>query len=76
MMKSREELIEEFEEWTKKYIEADEHLKSLLPHISDLSRGERLQPLMITDKWLADVKEAEEAVGTALAMMRDIMDQL
>ena len=53
-MKSREELIEEFEEWTKKYIEADEHLKSLLPHISDLSRGERLQPLVITDKWLAD----------------------
>ena len=54
-MRSREDLIEEFEEWTKRYIEADEHLKSLLPHISDLSRGERLQPLVITDKWLADV---------------------
>ncbi len=75
-MKSREALIEEFEEWAEKYVKADEHLRSLLPHISDLSRGERLHPLMIADKWLADVKEAEEAVGTALAMMRDIMDQL
>ena len=75
-MRSRDELIQEFEDWTKKYVEADKHLKSLLPHISKLSKGERLQPLIVTDQRLVDAKEAEEAVGTALAMMRDILDQL
>ena len=75
-METREQLLKEHAEWTVKYVKADEHLKSLLPPIADLSKGEKLQPFIPTEESLAEFSSAERDINTALTKLREIMEKL
>jgi len=75
-METKEELLKEHAKWTVKYVKADEHLKSLLPPVADLSKGEKLQPFIPTEESLAEFSRAEEDVKTALNKLREILEKL
>ena len=75
-MSTKEQLLKEYTEWTVKYVKADERLKSLLPHVSEVSRGEEFQPFIPTEESLAEIANAEEDVNTARGKLREILDKL
>ena len=75
-METKEELMKEYAKWTAKYIKADEYLKSLLPPVVDLSKGEKLQPFILTEESLAEFERAEKDVETALNKLREILEKL
>ena len=69
-METKEELKQQFTEWTVKYVKASEHLNSLLPS-ADLS-----QSLLITPELLDEFTRAQEEVETALTKRREIIEKL
>lgn len=75
-METREELLKEHTEWTVKYVNADKHLKDLLPPVANLSAGEKLQPFIVTEESLAEFESAEKDVETALNKLREIREKL
>jgi len=75
-MGKKEKLTKEYTEWTVKYIEADNRLKSLLPNLTELSKGEKLQPFTLTKESVAEFASAKKEVDTALAKLREILDTL
>ena len=75
-METKEELMKEYAKWTAKYIKADEYLKSLLPPVVDLYKGEKLQPFILTEESLAEFERAEKDVETALNKLREILEKL
>lgn len=75
-MGKKEKLTKEYTEWTVKYIEADNRLKSLLPNVAELSRGEKLQPFIVTKESVAEFASAKKEVDTALSKLREIWDTL
>jgi len=75
-METREELMKEYTKWTVKYVNADKKLKDLLPVVADVSRGEKLQPFIITEESLAEFERAEKDVETALNKLREIREKL
>ena len=75
-METKEELLKEHTKWTVKYVNADKHLKDLLPSVANLSAGEKLQPFIITEESLAEFERAEKDVETALSKLREILEKL
>ena len=75
-MKTRDELLREHTKWTINYVKADQYLKSLLPPVADLSKGEKLQAFVLTEESLAEFERAEKEVETALTKLREILDKL
>jgi len=75
-MVTREQLLKEHTEWTVKYVKADEHLKSLLPQVANVSEGEKLKPFIITQEWLAECARAEKDVSIALTKLQEIREKL
>ena len=71
-METKEQLLEQYAEWTTKYSEADKWLKRLLPR-SDSSKLKVWAP---TKENLADFEKAERDVNRALAKLHKIMDKL
>lgn len=75
-MSRREELYREHSKWTVKYVEADNRLKAMLPKVADVSRGEQLEPWVVTEESLAEFDKVEREVEEALKKLREILDEL
>jgi hypothetical protein len=75
-MSRREELHRKHTEWTRKYVEADNRLKAMLPKVANVSMGEKLEPWVVTKESLAEFEKVENEVEEALSKLREIMDEL
>ncbi|MBA7706740.1 hypothetical protein ES703_115597 [subsurface metagenome] len=75
-METKEELMREHSRWTVKYVNADKHLKELLPPVANLSELEKMQPFIITEESLAEFERAGRDVETALNKLREIREKL
>ena len=75
-MNIREYLYKEHIEWTKKYIDADNRLKALLPKPANISAGEKMEPWVVTEESLAEYDKVQKEVEQAQRKLRVIMDQL
>ena len=72
----REELLKKHAEWTKRYVEADNRYKALLPKVANLTRGEKLEPWIVTPETFANIDDAEKAVVEAQKELRKIRDEI
>ena len=75
-METKEELLKEHAKWIVNYVEADKRLKDLLPPVSNLSRGEKLQYFIVTKESLDEFASAEKDVKNALTKLREIREKL
>jgi hypothetical protein len=75
VIKEKEQLIEEHENWLSRYVEAREKLVALLPPVTDASVGEKLPAWTPTEELLTELASVEGEVNTALAKMREIEEK-
>lgn len=75
-METREELLNEHTKWTVKYVDADKHLKELLPPVTNVSGSKETQPYILNEEKLADLDSAEKDVETALNRLQEIREKL
>ena len=75
-MGKKEELFKEHAEWTRRYVEADDRFKALLPKVANLSIGEKLEPWIPTPEILAKIDNAEKEVNEAQEKLREIRHEI
>ena len=75
-MDTKEELLRELGEWTKKYVEAHEKQMALLPPVANLTKGEVLILWNPTEETLAEWDKLEKRKQAAQAKRREIIDEL
>ncbi len=73
-MKTKEQLLEELNEWTAKYVEACERAKSVSP-VQVLS-GKEDQITVTTKESLNEFKRALEKVDTISTRLQEIIEEL
>jgi hypothetical protein len=75
-MEEKEYLLEELRKWTVEYEKAREAFNELLPNPVDVSLGEKLGRIVITEELLDKYDEAEKRMDDALAKRREVMEKL
>lgn len=75
-MGRREELLNEYERWTVKYVEADDRFKAMLPKAEKFTRGAELVFQMLTRESLAEINNAEEEMKEAQEKLRELREEL
>ena len=75
-MKEKEYLLEELRKWTVEYEKAREAFNELLPNVVDVSSGEKLGRIVITEELLDKYDEAERRMNDASAKRREVMEKL
>jgi hypothetical protein len=75
-MKEKEYLLEELRKWTVEYEKAREAFNELLPNVVDVSLGEKLGRIVITEELLDKYDEAERRMNDVSAKRRKVMEKL
>jgi hypothetical protein len=75
-MEITEGILNEYRELTKRYITASQHLRELLPRVTDLSKAEKLPEPRVLKKLLRDFDKTEEEIEATLAGFRRIRHRL
>ena len=75
-MKEKEYLLEELRKCTVEYEKAREAFNELLPNAVDVSLGEKLGRIVITEELLDKYDEAERRMNDASAKRREVMEKL
>jgi hypothetical protein len=76
IVETREAPLKEHDEWTVKYMKADERVKALLPRMADLSQREKLTPWVASEESIAERESAEKELDTIEAKLREIRQKL
>jgi hypothetical protein len=75
-MKEKELLLEELRKWTVEYEKAREAFNKLLPNAVDVSLGEKLGRIVITEELLDKYDEAERRMNDVSAKRREVMEKI
>ena len=68
--------MEELRKWTVEYEKAREAFNELLPNAVDVSLGEKLGRIVITEELLDKYDEAERRMNNASAKRREVMEKI
>ena len=75
-MKMTEGILEDYRELTAKYITVSKRLREILPHVTNLSKAEKLPEPRVLKQMLRDFDKTEEEIEAALAKFRRIRHRL
>lgn len=75
-MPMKEQILKDYVDWTRKYIEAHKLVKSLLPPVTRLTKGDKLRKWIPTAKSLAEFENAKNEEEAALIKLQEIRDHL
>ncbi len=75
-MSMKEQILKDYVDWTRKYIEAHKSVKSFLPPTTRLTKGDKLIEWIPTAKSLAEFENAKNDEEAALTKLQEIRDHL
>ena len=75
-METREQLLEQYEDWMTKYMDADKRLKRLLSPLARTAKGGKLTAWVPTKESLAELEKAERDMSRTMAKLHEIMAKL
>ncbi|UCE97982.1 MAG: hypothetical protein JSV74_01255 [Dehalococcoidia bacterium] len=72
----KEQILKDYVDWTRKYIEAHKSVKSFLPPTTRLTKDDKLIKWIPTAKSLAEFENAKNDEEVALTKLQEIRDHL
>ena len=73
---TREELLNQYRKWVLEYVKAKDLIDSLVPVPANLSEGEEMQPITVTEDLLAKFQYAEATIAASLRKRQEIHEKL